>query len=386
MTIRLKAIVRRITCSLLISVLILYLQGCADLKEINNIIIVTATGLDLNDEGKVEATVQLFLPQAAASGSSGSQSASQTIQSSVLSGSGDTISEAINNIEKHVSRQLFRGHDRAIIIGRRMAEKRIKDVLDYCMRFREIRQRTNLFVTNDPVPKILEYQPFLEKNSGELLSKYVRKDGNLSVTLKDAVVMNTNAGHSFILPMISIEAAGAQGEKKTMEITRSALFSKNRMVGTISHDLTYGQLILTHRFWQTVYSLKLSPDPGQIGINIQNVKADVHAVIRHGHWLIMANVTGDGIIFENTTRWNMLNSDTIWRVERAVNRKIAANIKDSVRESQKMKSDVFDFYPTFFRKYPEECLKVEKNWNDFYPSIDVQVKSHFSVIHSGIKQ
>lgn len=374
---------KKFTNLLLIFMLIPSLQACADLKEINNIAIVTATRIDMNNEGKIEVTIQLFLPQTP---SMGSQNPSQITQFAVLTSTGDTISEAVNNIEKRVSRQLFRGHERAIIIGERMASKHMNDVLDYCIRFREIRERTLLFVTKEPAPRLLQYEPFMEKNSGEILNKYVKKDGNLSMTLKDIVVMRANPSHSYIIPMVAILNPTKKGERQILKITQSALFSHGKMVGTMSNNLTYGQQILNHKFWQTVFSLKFKKDPGKVGINIQNVKAKITPIIHNGQWTIQAHITGDEVIFENTTHWSTTNLKTAERVDHAVGRIVSENIRKSVRKSQKMKSDVFNFYNTFYRKYPSECLKVEKNWSDVYPTINVKVTTNFHLIHSGIAQ
>ncbi|MET1248118.1 Ger(x)C family spore germination protein [Sporolactobacillus sp. STCC-11] len=372
---------KKIFLAILCIVLLLGCQSFADLKEINNIVIVTATGLDLDKQGKIEVTTQLLLPQ---SSSINGQINSQVNTSAILSGSGHTISEAVNNIEKKCSRQLFRSHNRVIIISRKLAQSHMSEILDYLMRFREFRERSLLFITDKPVSNVLQYYPFLEQNSGELLSKFTKKDGNLSTTVLDAVIQNVSPGKPLMIPMITISPSNNRIQKNTLSITQAAIFSNNKRVGMMSHDLSYGPQILKNTFWQTVYSIKL--DHGMVGLNIQNVKAQMKPSIRNGEWSITAHVTGEGIVFENSSNQALIDRTVQKKIEHSVEKKINMTIKESAKKSQNLKSDVFDFYSTFYRTYPKECLQVKDHWNDTFSQIKLNVSTTFHITHVGINQ
>lgn len=360
---------------------ILPIQGCADLKEINNIAIVTATGIDMTDDGRIKVTCQLFLPNAPMNNNT--QSSTQINTFALETATGPTISEAVNNIEKRTSRQLFRAHDRAIIISRKMAKNNMADVLDYSERFREIRERVLLFVSDTSIEQLLCYTPFLEKNSGELLYKYTNKDGNLSVTLLDALMKRTNPLHSFMIPIVTINSSPGDNEKKILQITRTALFTDRQMMGTLSHELTYGPQIISNTFWQTVFSLQSKQFPGKLAVNLQHVKSKTTPIIKNGKWSLRINITGDLIVFENTTRLNVDQPNAAKYIENRFSSRVSKIVSKSVRNSQAMKSDIFNFYSNFYKKYPHYSLQERKHWKQIYPDIDVQIATKLHLLHSG---
>ncbi|MFT8871047.1 MAG: Ger(x)C family spore germination protein [Sporolactobacillus sp.] len=361
------------------------LSGCADLKEINDLAVVTALGFDITPDGKFEVITQIFLPVPANS-TMPTTGGAQSSTFAIMSARGSSITEATNNIEKRLSRQLFRSHDRAIFISKRMARTHLRDVLDYCLRFREIRERVNMFICGTSISELLTYPPFLEKNSGELMNKIIQKDGNLSVTILNALMMRSYPTRPNILPIISVQASPVKKAKKTISIEQSAVFRNDRLVGSISHYLTFGQLMMTGRFWQTTFTLKIPHNHGVIGLNLQNVKAKITPEIVQGQWLVHVRLTGDEIIFENTTALDTQNEHDVQRINKTVEKKMSTLIHQSVQASQHLGSDVFGLYRQFYRTYPHEAWTARRHWQTLYPRIRIRVAADVNLLQSGIKQ
>ena len=195
---------------------------------------------------------------------------------------------------------------------------------------------------------------------------------------------NVKPSKPYIIPIITTYSSNNNVQEKLLSISRSAIFVNNKMVGTMSHDLSYGPQILNNTFWQTVYSVTLNKS--KIGLNIQNVKTKLKPMIRNGHWIITARVSGQGIIFEDSTSQDLLDQKTQRKIEYLVEKKMELTIKKSVILSQNLKSDVFNFYTIFYRKYPLECLQVKSSWNDIFAHIEVIINTKFQITHVGINQ
>ena len=59
---------KRILLLLSICVSILFLSGCWDRVEVNDLAIVTATAIDKSDDNQIELSIQIFIPKSLSSG------------------------------------------------------------------------------------------------------------------------------------------------------------------------------------------------------------------------------------------------------------------------------------------------------------------------------
>jgi len=141
--------------TLLILLLMTLVAGCWSRREVEELAIAAAIGIDLVEiqgEQKFRVTLQVIRPQAigrgnqnAGAGSGGGRGGDQAVW--LESGIGDTIDEAVRNFSTRSPRKLFLAHAKVIVLGEKAARHGLHEYLDFLHRFKEIRLRTWVVVS-----------------------------------------------------------------------------------------------------------------------------------------------------------------------------------------------------------------------------------------------
>ena len=106
---------------------LIFFTGCTNMRgaELTDIILAQQVGIDYKD-GEYEITVQIFNP-----GSSGKGVDVSKPNALVLKGSGDTISEAMHDLNLRQGRDVFYRQTRIFVIGEELAQKGLDSVASY---------------------------------------------------------------------------------------------------------------------------------------------------------------------------------------------------------------------------------------------------------------
>ncbi|HDR7856722.1 TPA: Ger(x)C family spore germination protein, partial [Bacillus paranthracis] len=130
--------------SMILVVSLCFLTGCWDRTELNDLAIELGWGLDQAKNNKVEISAQFIIPSKMGMGQSGRSNAGKSVF--IESGIGKDTHEAVQMMQTKMSREIFRGHQRVILIGEKMAKNGLASVLDAYSRDPDIRLRADAFV------------------------------------------------------------------------------------------------------------------------------------------------------------------------------------------------------------------------------------------------
>ena len=137
-----KGCKRQISCLVFLSVFV-FLSGCWDRREINELAIVKAIGIDKIDKN-YEVTLQIINPGVV----SGNQS-NYDSPVSTFSEVGTTVLEAIRHLTVDIPRRPYFAHLRMIIISEEVARDGISPFLDFLLRDHEQRPDVYLVVSKE---------------------------------------------------------------------------------------------------------------------------------------------------------------------------------------------------------------------------------------------
>ncbi|WP_245552849.1 Ger(x)C family spore germination protein [Brevibacillus massiliensis] len=180
---------------LLVCHTVLLLTGCWDRKEVNDLAIVTAAGVDKKAGKTIELSVQVFIPKAAGTGpgglgeGGGGGTAPQTL---VRSAVGVTIAEAMAKLQEEFPRKIFWGHNDVFIIDEKLAKEGIRPHIDFLLRHPQTRERAFVFISRDTAREILSLNPPLERNIADVLRELAKLQIGMKVTIKDLAQMLTS--------------------------------------------------------------------------------------------------------------------------------------------------------------------------------------------------
>lgn len=364
--------------SLLIGVHSLILSGCWDRTELNDLALVTGIGID--QKGKnIMLTGQLVVPKQLGAGTAMSGSniggGGTTI---VLSGTGRTIADAIANLQEKLPRRIFWGHVKAIVFGEKAAKAGIRQHLDFLSRQPQTRLRSNVLIASGTAKSVLELLPPIEQSSAEVLRELSKSQILLNVTLKDALQMLSSDTGAAAFPMV--KRLPLEKGKKELEtiafIQRTAIFKKDKMIGSIDDKLTRGVLWLRNEIKQANITVSFKGVKGKITATMIRAHTELIPKYEKGKWKMVVNITSQDDILLNGTNLSLYNEKHLHMLEKELAHATTARVKATLQKVQKeMKADVFGFADEFHRAYPKEWNRVKDRWDDIFPTVEVVVKT-----------
>ncbi|WP_085992236.1 Ger(x)C family spore germination protein [Oceanobacillus senegalensis] len=363
----------KVTC--LLCFMMLILTGCWDRVEVNDVAIVTGTGVDKTGDGEMELSVQIIIPKAP----SGGQGDKLSI---VEQSTGKTITDVNSKLQQKLSRKLFVGHNSVLFIGEKKAEEGIHDVLDVFARHPFERLRTYVFVTKDKPIDLLAVTPDLERTSSEVARELAKGKTGLSVTVKDVLQMLNAKGRSAALPILKIDK-GSQGSAN-LSLSGTAIFNNGKLVGEIDDAMTRGVLWVRNEI--ETANVTVSPENGEGLITFEILEADskLIPIIDKGKWKLTVRTTSIDDVLENNSNLNIMNPEILKKLENQMQKDIEERIQSALEYVQKdLKSDIFGFDEAFHRHYPDEWAKVEDNWEEKFSEIEVKVQSSVTIERPG---
>lgn len=388
MTILIKPI-KKIFTVMMLCFFTFSLSGCWGSKELSNMALVMATGIDLTDEDKVKLSIQVFIPRAASSQQQGAGPGMGGAESLVLvkSATGENMADAMINLQKLFTRQIFWGHCDAYIIGEKLARKGdLNDQIDFINRHPEPRTRSDLFISKGPAADLLGLIPSLESYMGDVLQKSSELNFKKPITVKDFQLMTVSDSKGGILPVLEISKPD-QPEKATETITKFsgvAIFNGDKMVGSINEDVTQGLLWVRN---QNKVSVITGATPSGKKISVHPLRQSTKLIpkIEKGKWSITVDLTVDGLLVQNGSNLDIMNPSSSKHAETYLKRGVERDIRASITKVRNgMSTDAFGIAESFHKEYPEEWKKVKDHWQYFFPHVEVNVNAHIKVREPGL--
>ncbi|GAA0364470.1 Ger(x)C family spore germination protein [Bacillus horti] len=155
---------------LLLSICIICLHlttGCWDRRELEERVSVLGVGIDViegSEEGEelYKITLQIPIPiMIAGSAEGGGGGGIGAVR--VISSTGTTVLDAMNNIQQRLNQEVFLGHARIIAISEAVARKGVEDILDGFRREPSIRRLLWFIVVEGEASNLMYVDPKLEQ-------------------------------------------------------------------------------------------------------------------------------------------------------------------------------------------------------------------------------
>ncbi|WP_144556002.1 Ger(x)C family spore germination protein [Bacillus sp. X1(2014)] len=361
------------------------LSGCWDQVELPDLAIITAAAIDRLEDGKTKISVQLFIPRAIVSGQTGEDpSAASTF---VREGTGDNLANAISKLQLNVPRRLFWGQCKVYIFGDELAKNGIREQIDYLARHPKPRGNSLLYVSNGKASEILTLIPPLERYSGVALSKLSQHEYGMITTLRDVDMGLMGESESVSMPYIKTLISKEKARKlyETIPVIEgTAVYKKDKMVGTLNMKETRGLLWLKDEVKRSTISVKPKGEDGKITMTPSLGKMSFRPKIKGNRWMMHLNISIEGDIVQNETHLNLMNEDVIMNIQEEYEAALKERVAQTVEKLQKeFKADVIDFGRKFHQQYPNEWKKVEDRWEEKFPEVEVHITVNAKIRRPG---
>ncbi|WP_338471756.1 Ger(x)C family spore germination protein [Niallia sp. XMNu-256] len=369
---------------LLISFSLLFLTGCWDRTEVNDLAIVTGAAIDQKEDDEIELSIQVFVPKAISSGGGQGSGGGGGKITYTASQRGKNIADALSKLQGKFPREIFWGQCKVFIFGEELAKKGIRKQMDFLLRHPEPRERAVVFISEGKAKAILELQPNLERYSAEVIKEILNYRIGLEKTVKDVDEMLSYISSAASIPFVTIKTQQSSEGKsiKYVHIDGAAIFKKDKMVGTISEADTRGVLWLRDEIKGYTVNVEIE---GEI-VSLNPVSALVHITptIQGDKWKMDVRIDTEGAIVQNETKIAFQDEKTLKKLEQGYQESIETRIKEVLYLMQhKLNADIAEFSKEYYRKYPKQKKRIEDQWDQIFPNIEVSINVNARIRRNG---
>jgi spore germination protein KC len=394
--------INRLTCSLVIIGTTLLLSGCWSKKELTDLAIVAALGIDKNEEGRYVGTLQIINPGNVASGIQGG-GGSQGPPVSIVTGTGDSIVELSRRTSRKLSRRLYYAHTNLVVISEELAkEESISSILDSLERDAEFRSTAIIVIAQGqkasdivkiltliekiPSNKVIKTLKFTEKTWGE----------NISVSMQEAIKTLVSPGKELVVSGFRISGDVEKGKKieNTQQTEPSsllyagslAIFKKGKLTAWIDGETARGSVFLLDKLNASAIAVKWEGKDEAIVYELIRQKTKVMAKMEKGRPIVSIKVQAEGNIGEARVPIDFTNPDVLLKIEKVIEKEIKKEITMAVKQAQKNRSDIFGFGEALHRTNPKEWKKIAAKWNDIYfPEVKIDIVVDAFIRRTGLR-
>lgn len=375
----------KITIAAFLFMLPLFLTGCWNNRDLTEINIVSAFGIDRTEDGKVLLTAQVVEPAAIQSTSSGKGKGGGTQPKPVFveSYEGETVFEAIRGMLSIVDKRLFLSTAQILILGERLSENNINEVLDYFQRDHEVEYKMDVLVAKGITPKeILE----METDMDSIPAVYIK--GTIENTVSRGTVKRTmlidlvkDMGSSG--RQLAIGKVTKAGEKE-VRTEGTAVFRDGKLAGWLEPSETRGYLFATGKVKSAIVNIPV--DNGKIAMEIIRSKGKVNVEFENGEPALLTVKVGlEANVGEYEAKGKLDSPDSLHKLEELLGEEVKKEIRTALDRTQKdSSSDIFGFGTQVHKYHPQYWKEAKGQWNYTFSKLPVDIKVDAKIRRTGV--
>lgn len=373
---------KKITVAVFLIINIVFLTGCWGMREINELGLVMAVGIDKEPKDDVYTiTVQIAKPSASSSGGEGKVS-----QTWIVTAKGKTVFDAIRALSTVSSRRIMWAHNNIIIIGEAAAKDSIIPIIDFFTHNPEVRMRTYVAVAHGDAKQYLTSETGLDEISGLGFREMYRYQPLTAQSVKSSMLTLSReyfsedmqpviTGISFKKYVLKPNEKSSPNEEKVSSLSGVAVFKNDKMLGWLSPEEARGLAWLRNEAKSTVITVMVPGNENKsISVEVDKIKAKIETAVNDGIPSVTIKLSGDVDIVEEDIATNLSIDELKRLVEKLVEDQIAADIRLMLGKVQKeYNSDVVGFGATMRAQHYKEWVEIRNQWQSIFPGIPVNI-------------
>ncbi|MGN7413014.1 Ger(x)C family spore germination protein [Paenibacillus sp. SAF-068] len=384
---------RSTTLKLLTYILLMVVvTGCWNSKELNEISVVIALGIDTVDD-QYEISLQVVDPSQMSRNRA--MERSPTI---VFSSRSDTLFEALRKLTTESSRKMYMSHLKFVIFDEKTARNGIKKPLDFLLRDHEIRPDFHLAIVRgssakdavtfvaptEVLPAMDMYKalkvsektwaPTSAVDAKDLLQR-LTKDG-IEPVLTGIRLNNLNKG-------LTLDNVKESPKHVNYLFTGIGVFQGDRLTGWIEESKSKAFTYISNRVSSTVASVSCPNTKGKFAFEVIRNNVKIIPKIKDSEPHITLVVDTEANIGEVTCNADLKDEKTFNQFQDAGREEQEQILKEGIQNAQQIGSDIFGFGEAFHRKYPHEWHKWKEDWTKKFQTLQVDIHLQYRLHRVG---
>ncbi|GLC89036.1 Ger(x)C family spore germination protein [Lysinibacillus piscis] len=371
-----------IGCLLIVSLL---LSGCWSKRELNELAIVTALGIDKVDDG-FEISIQIVEPsEISAKQPSAGRSPVITYHER-----GKTVFEAIRKITTLAARKPYFSHLQIVVIGEELAKSNMVDVLDFISRDHEFRNDFNIIVSHEVNAKeVLSILTPIEKIPASKMLNSLQASEKvwgsvLTVNIDDLINTLSNNEESAVISAITMDGSKSLGMSQTnvqqaetstlLKYIGLAIFKNGQQIGLLNAEDSRGISYLDNKIESTVEIISC-PKEGTLTTEITHAQTKIKGRFEGNMPQLKVQITIEQNVGEVECMLNLGEKKTIEMINKRTEELIHKRIEHTLQILQQdYQVDVLSFGEVLHRKDPEKWKKIKKDWLAIFSEMPIHIE------------
>lgn len=373
--------------------LLFLLSGCYNYRELNDIAIVSAIGIDKKDD-LYDMTFQIMNTK-----KGGNDSNSNEVQPKFITynASGKTVQGISRKIILESPRRLYLNHIQVLIISEKLAKEGIVDILDWFARDSESRKDFYVLISKDP-DKVLNTLTSIETLNSKKIADNIKTDSKFlgiaeETTFENVLADYINDKKELVLPSIKLSGDTKKADKSSniettdpdakIYLSNMAVFKDDKMLGYLTSDESLAMSFIKNKIKNTIIEYKCDNN-NYVTSELFNVKTKIEAQ-NNNKPKVKIKVKGSANINEINCDLDLENSKTIRKINNELNNKIENLIVSSIYSiNNKYSTDIFGFEELFYKKDTKYYEKIKNNWtNDNFKNLAIDVDADINLSEKG---
>lgn len=360
--------------------------GCYNYKELNDLAITSAIGIDKSDDG-YKVTAQVVNTQK--EGTDNNSSSDPKII--VYEHTSKTVQEAVRYMVLESPKRLYPNHMQVIIISEDVAKDGILESLDLFFRDSELQKNFYVLISKDvSANQILKTLTPADSIVSSNIKKSLESDSSYLgitelVTYDELINTYLNPNKEISLPSVTLKGK-MKGSDKIDNIEQSdsstkvvlsqmAIFKDDKMIGYLDDKQSIALSFIKGKINNTI--IKYKCNGGYVVVETTNSKSSIN-VDNKGNFRI--KISGDAAINEVSCDINLENDNSISKINKQVNKEIKKNVNNTIKYvKNNYNSDIFNFLDILYKNQYSLYKKISNDWykdkfKDSKIDIDVDIK------------
>lgn len=360
--------------------------GCWDRKEINDIGLVMGTGLDLEDNGNIKATLQIAVPAPSSQVAGGTKGTEKFFLISAVGKNGIDFNQ---KIQQKMSRTLFFSHRSIILVGEDLARKGLNDILDMFNRNPRNRLKTYILVVKGKKAGDmlhLEY-PYELAPSEALKEMELLWGAGTVVTLRDFLIASASEGTyptTGVLEPTLYRRSGKKGEDKMFRINGTAVFKSGKLIDFLNNAETHQLLWFKDNKRTDKITVDMPGGKGNVGFIITSSKYKINTDAKRNPLKFHVELKANGNLFENNSSLDVTDPGNLEIVKKVIENRVKQDMEAFLSKIQtRYKTDIVGFGQQLQRDNPKKWRTVEKQWDQYFAAAEVSVSVNINISNTG---
>lgn len=353
--------------------------GCTNQVEIEKLAIILAVGFDLSNNNNYLVTIQII---------DSNTNVRENNKTNTYTEQGTSIFDALTKLYKKVGERLNYSHIQYIVIGDSMARKGISPIIDFSLRYSEVRPTTPFLVTSGSAKDIVGAKVSTDDVSAFSVNNLLdvqRSRGETAFTTNLNFVNSINHGSmSTTCGLINISTSKLD-KNKNYDLSGAAVFNKDKLAGYLSTKETIGFNWIRGNINAAILVVEY-PKGNKLSLDVTSTSKKTNIKLIKDKVNIKVNVKAKSGIREMTGDIDPNKNPSIMNeISQRQNEVIYKDIYMAINKAQKdFGLDIFDFGTEVSRKYPNQWDYMDKDWNSIFKNLKINISVDSQVNKTGV--